>query len=86
MLSGFSSWVDTVTTQEILDYGGIDQPEIMFDFMGFGHPPDFPAPLLDRARLAHLWAPVVHLVAEGARLGAGPGRHRDRTLAGHRTV
>lgn len=65
VLSGFSSWVDTVTTQEILDYGGIDQPEIMFDFMGFGHPPDFPAPLLDRARLAHLWAPVVHLVAEG---------------------
>ncbi|MBX7453909.1 dihydrodipicolinate reductase [Mycolicibacterium sp. 3033] len=65
VMSGFSSWVDTVTTQEILDYGGIDQPEIMFDFMGFGHPPDFPAPLLDRTRLAELWAPVVHLVAEG---------------------
>ena len=65
VMSGFSSRVDTVTTQEILDYGGIDQPEIMFDFMGFGHPPDFPAPLLDQARLAHLWAPVVHVVADG---------------------
>lgn len=64
-ISGFSSRVDTITMQEILDYGGINQPEIMFDFMGFAHPADYPAPLLDKTRLAALWAPIVHLVADG---------------------
>ena len=53
---------------EILDYGPIAQPEIMFDFMGFGHPPDYPAPLFDTTRLAALWAPIVHLVADGVGL------------------
>ncbi|MDA4085010.1 2,4-diaminopentanoate dehydrogenase [Mycolicibacterium hassiacum DSM 44199] len=64
-MTGFSSRVDTITMLEILDYAPINQPEIMFDFMGFGHPPDHPAPLFDPARLAALWAPIVHLVADG---------------------
>lgn len=63
--SGVSSWVDTITMQEILDYGGINQPHMMFDFMGFGHPPDAPVPLMEGNRLETLWAPVVHLVADG---------------------
>ncbi|WP_299572826.1 dihydrodipicolinate reductase [uncultured Williamsia sp.] len=64
-MSGFSARVDTITMQEILDYGGIDQPDIMFDFMGFGRPAEFEAPLFDPARLQALWAPIVHLVADG---------------------
>ena len=67
-MTGFSSQVDTITMQEILDYGPINQPDIMFDFMGFGHPPDHPAPLFDTTRLASLWAPIVHLVADGVGL------------------
>jgi hypothetical protein len=67
-MTGFSSRVDTITMLEILDYGPIDQPEIMFDFMGFGHPPSHPAPLFDTERLAALWAPTVHLVADGVGL------------------
>lgn len=63
--SGLSSWIDTITMQEILDYGGINQPHMMFDFMGFGLAPDAPAPLMEEGRLAALWAPVVHLVADG---------------------
>ena len=39
-MTGFSSRVDTITMLEILDYGPINQPDIMFDFMGFGHRPD----------------------------------------------
>lgn len=64
-MTGFSSRIDTITMLEILDYSPINQPEIMFDFMGFGHPPDHPAPLFDTTRLAALWAPTVHLVADG---------------------
>jgi hypothetical protein len=51
--------------QEILDYGGIAQPDIMFDFMGFAHPPDAEMPLLTAGRLTSLWAPVVYLLAAG---------------------
>jgi 2,4-diaminopentanoate dehydrogenase len=67
-MTGFCSRVDTITMQEILDYGGINQPDIMFDFMGFGHPPGFPAPLFEPNRLSALWSPVVHLVADGVGL------------------
>lgn len=67
-MTGFSSRVDTITMLEILDYGPINQPEIMFDFMGFGHTPDYPAPLFDPARLSALWSPIVHLVADGVGL------------------
>ncbi|WP_245713672.1 NAD(P)H-dependent amine dehydrogenase family protein [Nocardia vaccinii] len=65
VLSGFCSHIDSITMQEILDYGGINQPDIMFDFMGFAHPPDAPVPLNDTKRLQALWAPVVHLLADG---------------------
>src|SRR5690348_1535094 len=64
-MTGFSSRVDTITMLEMLDYGPINQPDIMFDFMGFGHPPGHPAPLFDTERLAALWAPIVHLVGDG---------------------
>ena len=67
-MTGFSSWVDVITMQEILDYGGIDQPDIMFDFMGFAKAPEVQAPLLEPGRLAALWAPIVHLVADGVGL------------------
>jgi hypothetical protein len=63
--SGVCSRVDTITMQEILDYGGINQPHMMFDFMGFARAPDAPVPLMQGDRLAALWAPVVHLVADG---------------------
>lgn len=67
-MTGFSSRVDTITMLEILDYGPINQPDIMFDFMGFAKPPEAPAPLLEEGRLAALWAPIVHLVADGVGL------------------
>jgi hypothetical protein len=64
-LSGMSERIDHITMQEMLDYGGIDQPDIMFDFMGFAHPPDAVLPLLEPGRLLALWSPVVHLLADG---------------------
>jgi 2,4-diaminopentanoate dehydrogenase len=63
VLSGMSERIDRVTSQEILDYGGIAQPEIMFDFMGFAHPDGTDIPLLEGGRLIELWSPSVHIVA-----------------------
>jgi hypothetical protein len=64
-LSGNSLRVDRVSMYEILDYGGIDQPDIMFDFMGFAHPLDADPPLLAPGRLMALWSPVVYALAAG---------------------
>ena len=51
--------IDKITMQEILDYAPIAQPDIMYDFMGFAHPPDFVTPLQEPGRLNDLWSPVV---------------------------
>jgi hypothetical protein len=63
VLSGMSERIERITTQEILDYGGIAQPEIMFDFMGFAHPDGTDIPLLAGGRLSELWSPSVHILA-----------------------
>jgi hypothetical protein len=65
--SGNSLRVDRVTMYEILDYGGIDQPDIMFDFMGFAHALDAEPPLLAPGRLMALWSPAVYALAAGLR-------------------
>jgi len=65
VMSGMCERIERITSQEILDYGGIDQPDIMFDFMGFAHPPGWDAPLLAPGRLASLWSPVVWGLADG---------------------
>ena len=51
--------IDRITMQEILDYAPIAQPDIMYDFMGFAHPPETVTPLQEPGRLNSLWAPVV---------------------------
>ena len=51
--------IDKITMQEILDYAPIAQPSIMYDFMGFAHPPDVVTPLHEGGRLKHLWSPVI---------------------------
>jgi hypothetical protein len=57
--------IDRVTTQEILDYSPIAQPDIMYDFMGFAHPPDAETPLQQPGRLNRLWGPAVWGLAAG---------------------
>jgi hypothetical protein len=57
--------IDRITMQEILDYAPIAQPDIMYDFMGFAHPPDTVTPLQAPGRLNSLWSPVVWGLAAG---------------------
>lgn len=51
--------IDRIVMQEILDYAPIAQPSIMYDFMGFAHPPERLTPLQEPGRLNSLWSPVV---------------------------
>ena len=65
VFSGNCQRVDRVAMYEILDYGPIAQPDIMFDFMGFSYGLDAELPLLAPGRLMSLWSPVVHGLAAG---------------------
>lgn len=56
--------IDRITMQEILDYSPIAQPYIMYDFMGFAHPPERLTPLQEPGRLNSLWSPVVWGLAD----------------------
>ena len=57
--------IDRIVMQEILDYAPIAQPDIMYDFMGFAHPPETVTPLQEPGRLNSLWSPVVWGLAAG---------------------
>jgi hypothetical protein len=70
--------IDRITMQEILDYSPIAQPDIMYDFMGFAHPPDTVMPLQEPGRLNRLWAPVVWGLAAGLGLTSRTRPRRDR--------
>jgi hypothetical protein len=60
-----SARIDKITVQEILDYAPIAQPDVLYDFMGFAHPPDYPSPLHTPGRLNSLWSPAVWGLAAG---------------------
>jgi hypothetical protein len=64
-MSGMCERVEKVTIQEILDYSSIDQPEIMFDLMGFGQPADQPSLLSEPGSTSYFWGPIVQLLADG---------------------
>jgi hypothetical protein len=65
VFSGVCARIDTITMQEILDYGPINQGYMMYDYMGFAHPPDAVTPLLEPGQLNSLWSPVVWGLAAG---------------------
>ncbi|MFN2589500.1 MAG: hypothetical protein ABR518_01865, partial [Actinomycetota bacterium] len=58
-LLGVCERVDTVRVMEILNYATYDQPEVLFDTMGFGQPLDSTPVLLLPGILSMVWGPVV---------------------------
>lgn len=65
MLSGFSRRIDSVRVMEILNYDTYDQPEVLFDTMGFGKPLDHDPLLLLPGVLGLAWGGAVHAIAAG---------------------
>jgi 4-hydroxy-tetrahydrodipicolinate reductase len=60
--------IDSVRVMEILNYSTYNQPEVLFDTMGFGQPLDASPLLLLPGVLSLAWGGTVNLLAEG--LGA----------------
>jgi 2,4-diaminopentanoate dehydrogenase len=67
-LAGFCEEIDSIRIQEILNYATYDQPEVLFETMGFGKPLDHPALLLLPGSISVAWAGVVEMMA--AAMGA----------------
>ncbi|HEX6311190.1 MAG TPA: diacylglycerol kinase [Acidimicrobiia bacterium] len=65
VLSGFAKRVDAVRVMEILNYDTYDQPEVLFDTMGFGKPLDHDPLLLLPGVLGLAWGGAVHAIADG---------------------
>lgn len=62
--SGFCERIDAIRIKEILDYSTYDQPEVLFDTMGFGQPLDAQPLMLLPGSLAYAWGGTVHMIAD----------------------
>lgn len=65
ILSGMSEKWESIRVQEIVNYATYDQPEILFETMGFGQPLDTQPLLLTPGALTFAWGGAVKLMAEG---------------------
>ena len=65
MLSGLCERWEEVRIREIINYATYNQPQVLFDIMGFGKPLDHTPILLAPGVLSFGWGGTVRLLAEG---------------------
>jgi len=65
VLTGLAERWDQVRIQEIVNYAKYDQPEVLFETMGFGKPMDHVPLLLIPGSLAYAWGGTIRVLAEG---------------------
>jgi hypothetical protein len=65
VLSGVCGRWEEIRIQEIINYATYDQPQVLFETMGFGQPMDASPILLTPGTLAFAWGGTVRLLAEG---------------------
>ena len=64
VLSGLSERWDEIRILEIINYATYDQPQVLFETMGFGKPLDHTSLLLAPGSLTFAWGGTVRLLAE----------------------
>jgi len=67
-LSSLCERIDSIRAQEIFNYATYDQPQTLFEVMGFGKPPGTPVPLLLPGALSMAWGASVRMVADALRV------------------
>ncbi|MDG2303455.1 MAG: diacylglycerol kinase [Candidatus Binatia bacterium] len=65
VLTGLAERWDQVRIQEIVNYANYDQPEVLFETMGFGKPMDHTPLLLIPGSLTFAWGGTIRVLAEG---------------------
>jgi len=81
VLSGFVERVDHIRVQEILNYATYDQPEVLFETMGFGKPLDHTPLLLFPGALSYAWGGVIHMIADALDVEVTEVRERHTKAA-----
>ncbi len=64
-LSGLCGTWNEIRVLEIINYATYDQPQVLFDTMGFGHPLDHTPLLLTPGTLEFAWGGTIRLLADG---------------------
>jgi 4-hydroxy-tetrahydrodipicolinate reductase len=65
VLSGLCGPWEEIRIQEIINYATYDQPQVLFETMGFGQPMDATPLLLTPGTLAFAWGGTIRLLADG---------------------
>ena len=65
VLSGLAGTWREIRVQEIINYATYDQPQVLFETMGFGQPMDATPLLLTPGTLAFAWGGTIRLLADG---------------------
>jgi len=65
LLTGVAEHIESVRVQEVLNYATYDQPEVLFETMGFGKAMDHVPILLAPGVLSLAWGGTVRLLADG---------------------
>ena len=65
VLTGLCEKWDEVRIQEIVNYANYDQPEVLFETMGFGKPMDHMSLLMIPGSLTFAWGGTIRTLAEG---------------------
>jgi 4-hydroxy-tetrahydrodipicolinate reductase len=65
VLSGLTGQWEEIRIQEIINYATYDQPQVLFETMGFGQPMDATPLLLTPGTLAFAWGGTIRLLADG---------------------
>src|SRR5689334_15580504 len=65
VLSGLAGQWEEIRIQEIINYATYDQPQVLFETMGFGQPMDATPHLPTPGTLALAWGGTVPLLADG---------------------
>ena len=65
VLSGLCEKWTEIRCQEIINYATYDQPQVLFETMGFGKPMDHTSLLLAPGSITFAWGGAVRVIAEG---------------------
>ncbi len=86
VLTGLCGRWDEVRIQEIINYATYDQPQVLFDTMGFGHPLDHVPLLLTPGALSFAWGGTLRLLAEGLGVALDEIRELHERRPAERTI
>ena len=84
-LTSLCARVDSVRVMEIVNYATYDQPQVLFETMGFGKPLEHTPLILIPGVLSIGWGPVVHQLAAGLGVELEDLRERHERRATERT-